>query len=127
MPIAFSSSGTFIAKPISAGGIELLATISAISFVLGAAALLCIVIAASIVAFKTRMPVRRSILVSLLLVPGWWGFEQYLGGSLEMTFGPQAISVAAIVYAIIAFTFAAGYMRMCLGFMKQRSTSSHHG
>jgi hypothetical protein len=127
MPTASSPIGTFIARPLSAEEIDLLATISAISFVVGAVALLCIVIAASIVAFKTRLPGRRSILVSLLLLPAWWGFEQYMGGSLEMAFGPEAILVAAIVYAIIAVIFSTGYLRMCFAFLKQRAASSHHG
>jgi hypothetical protein len=114
-------------RPLSAEEIDLLATISAISFIVGAAALLCIVVAASIVAYKTQLPGRRSILCSLLLLPAWWGFEQYMGGSLEMTFGPEALLVAAIVYSIIAVIFSTGYLRMCFGFLKQRTASAHHG
>ena len=114
-------------RPLSPEEIDLLATISAISFVVGAAALLSIVVAASLVAYKTQLPGRRSILCSMILLPVWWGFEQYMGGSLEMTFGPVALLVTAIVYSIIAVIFSTGYLRMCFGFLKQRAASAHHG
>ncbi|MBK6852181.1 MAG: hypothetical protein IPG93_11290 [Burkholderiales bacterium] len=114
-------------RQLSAQEIDLLASISAFSFIVGAAALLCIVGAASVVAYKTQLPGRRSILCSLLLVPAWWGFEQYMGGSLEMTFGPEALLATAIVYSIIAVIFSTGYLRMCFGFLKQRTASTRTG
>ncbi len=112
-------------RPLSPEEIDVLAKISVVSFVVGAAALLSIVVAASVVAYKTKLPGRRSILSSLLLLPFWWGFEQYMGGSLEMTFGPVALLGTAIVYSTIAVIFAAGYLRMCFGFLKQRAANAH--
>jgi hypothetical protein len=48
-----------------------------------------------------------------------------MGGSLEMTFGPVALLGTAIVYSTIAVIFAAGYLRMCFGFLKQRAANAH--
>ncbi len=113
-------------RPLSPEEVDLLAKISLVSFVVGAAALLSTIFAASFVAYKTKLPGRRSILSSLLLLPFWWGFEQYMGGSLEMTLGPVALLGTTIVYSIIAVIFAAGYLRMCFGFLKHRAANAHH-
>jgi hypothetical protein len=115
---------TFSQRPLTPNEIELLATISAISFVVGVMAFVCIIAAATIVAFKTQLPGRRSVLLSLLLLPAWWSFEQYMGGSLEMTFGPEALLVTAIVYSVIAALFSSGYQRMCMKFLKQSAVRS---
>ncbi len=50
-----------------------------------------------------------------------------MGGSLEMTFGPEALLATAIVYSIIAVIFSTGYLRMCFGFLKQRTASTRTG
>jgi len=47
-----------------------------------------------------------------------------MGGSLEMTFGPEALLVTAIIYAIIAVLFSFGYLRMCTKFLSQRTVKS---
>jgi hypothetical protein len=114
-------------RPLTPDEIDLLATISAFSFIFGVVAFLCILVAALMVALKTQLPGRLTVLLSLLLLPAWWGFEQFMGGSLEMTFGPEAFLVTAIVYSIIAVLFSFGYLRMCLKFLTQRAARSHDG
>jgi hypothetical protein len=44
--------------------------------------------------------------------PGLVGFEQFMGGSLEMTFGPVSQLVSYTVYALAALVFAFGYLRV---------------
>ena len=102
--------------------IDLLATISAISSILGFLAFACVICAAVIVAYKTRLPGRRSVPTSLVLLAFWWGFEQFMGGSLEMTFGPASQLVSYTVYALAAVVFAFGYLRMCSSFLRQRGS-----
>ncbi len=41
-----------------------------------------------------------------------------MGSSLEVTYGPPALLVSAIVYATVAVVFAFGYFRMCRAFFK---------
>ncbi|MDR1967394.1 MAG: hypothetical protein LBQ32_01700 [Burkholderiaceae bacterium] len=115
---------TFAFRPLTPAEIDLLATISAISFIFGAVAFLCILAAALVVALKTQLPGRYSVLLGLLLLSVWWGFEQFMGGSLEMTFGPEALLVTAIIYSIITVLIAFGYLRMCMKFLNQRVVKS---
>jgi hypothetical protein len=104
--------------------VDLMVTISAISFILGLIAFICVIAVAVVVAYKTRLPGRRSVLVSLVLLSAWWGFEQFMGGSLEMTFGPVSQLVSDTVYALAALVFAFGYLRMCSSFFRQRAITS---
>ena len=115
------SSQVFLARPPTPEEIDSLATISAVSFILGALAFVCVLAAASVVAVKTKLPGRHSVLASLTLLPAWWGFEKYMGGSLEMTYGPSALLVTFVVYAAVAVVFAFGYLRMCLAFVRERA------
>jgi hypothetical protein len=121
---AFQQTVTFAFRPLTPAEIDLLATISAISFIFGAVAFLCILAAALVVALKTQLPGRYSVLLGLLLLSVWWGFEQFMGGSLEMTFGPEALLVTAIIYSIITVLIAFGYLRMCMKFLNQRVVKS---
>ena len=115
------SSQIFAFRPPTPEEVDSLATISAVSFILGAVAFACVLAAASVVAVKTQVPGRYSVLLSLTVLPAWWGFEKYMGGSLEMTYGPSALLVSLVVYAAVAVVFAFGYLRMCLAFVRQRA------
>lgn len=53
-----------------------------------------------------------------------WILERINGGSLDMTFGPEATLVTYIVYSAIAVLFASGYLRMCLAIVKVGSIGS---
>jgi Mg/Co/Ni transporter MgtE len=99
-------AATFAFRSLTPGEIDLLSTISAISFILGAVAFLCILAATLVVVLKTKLPGRYSIFFSFLLLSAWWSLEQFMGGSLEMTFGPEALLVTAIIYSIIAVLFS---------------------
>lgn len=114
----------FSIKPPTPEEIDSLATISAVSFILGALAIICVLVVASVVAAKTKLPGRFSVLLSLVILPAWWGFEKSMGGDLEMTFGPPALLVSAVVYAAVAVVFAFGYLRMCKAFFRAPPTKS---
>ena len=114
-------------RPPTPEEIELLGAISMIGFGISALAFVCVVAAASFVAVKTRLPGRFSVLLSTLLLPIWWIFEQSMGGSLEMTFGPEALLVTLIVYAVFAVLFSFGFVRMCRYFLKQPPTIRSDG
>jgi len=120
MTSSSSQSEVFAIRPPTPEEIDLLATISALSFILGVLAFVCVIGAALAVALKTQLPGRRSVLLSLILLSGWWGLEQFMGGSLEVTFGPVALLVTYTVYSAIAVVFALGYLRMSFAFLKQR-------
>ena len=106
-------------RPPTTEELDLLSTISMVGFGISVLAFVCVVAAASFVAAKTRLPGRFSVLASTLVLPTWWVFEQYMGGSLEMTFGPVALLVTLIVYALFSALFSFGFVRMCLHFLKQ--------
>lgn len=110
---------TFTFRPLTPDEVDLLGSVSAISFILGALAFLCILAAATTVACKTKLPGRYSVLFSLFLLPAWWIVEKYMGGDLEITFGPEALLATATIYSVIAVVFATGYVRMCLAFLKR--------
>ena len=114
------STEVFAISPPTPEQVDLLATISAIGFLLGLVAFVCVITAAVLVAYKTRLPGRRSVPASLMLLSGWWGVEQLMGGSLEITFGPVSQLVSYTVYALAALVFAFGYLRMCSSFFRQR-------
>jgi hypothetical protein len=114
----------FSMRPPTPDELDTLATISAVSFVLGALAFLCVVVAASTVAIKTKLPGRYEVLVSLTLIGAWWAFEKAMGGNLEMTFGPVALLVTFVVYGAIAVIFALGYVRLCVAVLRQQSAKS---
>ena len=90
---------------------------------LGSVAYLSIIAAAALVVRRTRLPGRRTVLVSAVLLPGMWILEQLNGASLDITFGPEAILVTYTVYSAIAVLFASGYVRMCLAVVKRGSPS----
>lgn len=110
----------FAISPPTPEQVDLLATISVVSFILGLVAFVCVIAVAVVVAYKTRLPGRRSVPLSLVLLSAWWGFEQFMGGSLEMTFGSVSQLVSHTVYALAALVFAFGYLRMCSSFFRQR-------
>lgn len=112
----------FSFRPPTPEELDTLATVSAVSFILGALAFLCVLIAACIVAVKTRLPGRYGVLLSLALLASWWVFEKAMGGNLEMTFGPEAVLVSFVVYGAIAVVFALGYVRLCIAVLRQQAT-----
>lgn len=108
--------GYQMVRPPTQDELELLAVILGVSVSLAGLAFLCVVGAASMVAVKTRLPGRFSVLLSVLLLPLWWGLELYSGGSLEWTFGPVAQLVSVIFYSVFALVFSFGFVRMCRAF-----------
>ncbi len=112
----------FSLRPPTPEELDTLATVSAMSFVLGAVAFLCVLIAACVVAVKTKLPGRYGVLLSLALLASWWAFEKAMGGNLEMTFGPEATLVSLVVYGAVAVVFALGYVRLCIAVLRQQGT-----
>ncbi len=106
-------------RPPTTEELDLLSTISMVGFGISVLAFVCVVAATSFVAAKTRLPGRFSVLASTLILPTWWVFEQHMGGSLEVTFGPVALLATLIVYATFSVLFSFGFVRMCLHFLKQ--------
>ena len=127
MPSSNSTVETYLFMPPTPEEVDALATISAISFVLALVAFLCVVVAASMVAVKTKLPGRYCVLVGVLLLPGWWGLEQYFGGSFEMTFGPAAVLVSSVVYSAFAMLFSIGFVRMSLCFVRRPPPKESNG
>lgn len=119
-----SQSGVFAIRPPTPAEVDQLATISSISFILGFLAFICIVGAALAVALKTQLPGRWAVFLSVVLLFVWWALVQFMGGDLEMTFGPVALLVTYTVYSAIAFVFALGYLRMSFAVLKQRATQA---
>lgn len=103
---------TFI-RPPTEREIELLSVIAGISFVVAIIGFVVVIFATSRVAAKTTLPGRYSVLVSVLLLPLFWAYEQIMGGSLEMVFGPVALLASSVVYAAFAILFSWGFSRMC--------------
>lgn len=120
MTSASSPSAVFAIRPSTPAEVDFLATVSAISFIAGVLAFACVIGAAVAVALKTKLPGRRSILLSLVVLAGWWAFEQLMGGNLEMTFGPVALLVSYALYSAIAVIFSLGYLRMCFSIHRER-------
>jgi F0F1-type ATP synthase membrane subunit a len=114
-------------RPPTPDELDALSTFSTISFAVAVLAFLCVVVAASLVAAKTRLPGRYGVLASIILLPIWFIFEQSMGGSLEMTFGPAALLVAVIVYALFATLFSISFVRMCVNFLRHAPTSHNDG
>jgi hypothetical protein len=106
-------------RPPTPAEVDQLASISAISFIVGALAFICIVGAALTVALKTRLPGRWPVLLSFVLLSAWWALVQFMGGDLEMTFGPVALLVTYTVYSAIAVVFSLGYVRMSFAVFRQ--------
>jgi predicted acyltransferase len=117
-------SEVFAIRPPTPAEVDQLATISAISFILGFFAFICIVGAALTVALKTQLPGRWAVFLSGVLLFGWWALVQFMGGDLEMTFGPVALLVTYAVYSAIALVFALGYLRMSFAVLKQSATQA---
>ena len=107
--------------------LDLLSTVMMISFALAVLAFVCVVGAAPWGAVKTRLPRRSTVLPSILLLPLWFVFEQSMGGYLEMTFGPVALLVAAIVYCGFAIVFSIGFVRMSSAFLKHAAAPRRDG
>ena len=116
-----SQPEVFAFRPPTPAEVDQLATISAVSFILGFLAFLCVVGAALAVALKTQLPGRWAVLASVVLLCGWWALVQFMGGDLEMTFGPVALLVIYTVYSAFALLFALGYLRMSFAVLKQRN------
>jgi hypothetical protein len=116
-----SPTEVFAFRPPTPAEVDQLATISAISFILGALAFACVVGAALAVALKTQLPGRWTVLVSVVLLCAWWAWVQSMGGDLEMIFGPVALLVTYTAYSVFALLFALGYLRMSFAFLKQRA------
>jgi len=113
--------------PPTPAEIDTLSTFSSISFVIAVLAFFCLITAMSLVATRTKLPGRYGVLASILLLPIWWGFEQFMGGSLEMTFGPVALLVTSIVYAVFALLFSISFVRMCMHFLRHGSNNKADG
>ena len=116
--------GFQMVRPPTEEEVELLALIGGAGLLLAALAFVCVLAAASMVAAKTRLPGRYSVLMSVLVLPLWWAFEQFWGGSLELTFGPVAQLVSAIFYSVFALVFSFGFVRMCRAVPAATSVSS---
>ena len=114
----------FTMRPPTPAEVDQLATISAVSFVLGFLAFMLIVGAALVVAIKTQLPGRWAVFLSFILLFVWWASVQFMGGDLEVTFGPLALLVTYTMYSAIALVFAFGYLRMSLSVLKQRVTKA---
>lgn len=117
-----SQPEVFTIRPPTPAEVDQLATISAVSFILGFLAFMLIVGAALAVAIKTQLPGRWAVFFSFILLFGWWASVQFMGGDLEVTFGPLALLVTYTMYSAIALVFAFGYLRMSLAVLKQRVT-----
>ncbi|WP_141211438.1 hypothetical protein [Rhodoferax sp. TH121] len=117
-----SQPEVFTMRPPTPAEVDQLATISAVSFVLGFLAFMLIVGAALVVAIKTQLPGRWAVFLSFILLFVWWASVQFMGGDLEVTFGPLALLVTYTMYSAIALVFAFGYLRMSLAVLKQRVT-----
>lgn len=118
-------SGYQRVRPLTDDELELLAVVSGVSVSLAALAFFCVLVTAAVVAVKTRLPGRFSVLLSVLLLPLWWGLELYSGGSLEWTFGPVAQLVSAIFYSVFALVFSFGFVRMCRALYVASKTSAN--
>lgn len=114
-------------RPLTDEELSLLSTISLASFAIAVLAFLCLVAAVGWVALKTRLAGRYTVFASILLLPLWFGFEQAMGGYLEMTFGPVALLVEAIVYCSFAILFSLGFVRMSLAFLKHAPARPRDG
>ena len=119
-----SQPEVFTIRPPTPAEVDQLATISAVSFILGFLAFMLIVGAALAVAIKTQLPGRWAVFLSSILLFGWWASVQFMGGDLEVTFGPLALLVTYTVYSAIACVFAVGYLRMSFAVLKQRVTKA---
>lgn len=119
-----SQPEVFTMRPPTPAEVDQLATISAVSFVLGFLAFMLIVGAALVVAIKTQLPGRWAVFLSFILLFVWWASVQFMGGDLEVTFGPLALLVTYTMYSAIALVFAFGYLRMSLSVLKQRVTKA---
>jgi hypothetical protein len=119
-----SQTEVFAIRPPTPAEVDQLATISAISFILGFLAFILIVGAALAVALKTQIPGRWAVFLSVVLLFVWWALVQFMGGDLEMTFGPVSLLVTYAVYSAIAFVFALGYLRMSFAFLKPRTSQT---
>lgn len=119
-----TQSEVFAFRPPAPAEVDQLATISAISFILGVVAFICVVGAALAVALKTQLPGRWTVLASVVLLFGWWALVQVMGGDLEMTFGPVALLVTYTVYSAFAFLFALGYLRMGFAVLKHHASKA---
>lgn len=114
-------SEVFVIRPPTPAEVDHLATISAMSFILGALAFFCVVGVALAVALKTRVPGRWAILLSVVFLSAWWALVQFMGGNLEGTFGPVALLATYTVYSAFTLVFALGYLRMSFAVFKQRA------
>lgn len=114
-------SEVFVIRPPTPAEVDHLATISAISFILGALAFFCVVGVALAVALKTKVPGRWAILLSVVFLSAWWALVQFMGGDLDGTFGPVGLLVTYTVYSAFTVVFAFGYLRMSFAIFKQRA------
>ena len=119
-----SQPEVFTIRPPTPAEVDQLATISAVSFILGFLAFMLIVGAALAVAIKTHLPGRWAVFLSFILLFVWWALVQFMGGDLEVTFGPLALLVIYTIYSAIALVFAFGYLRMSFAVLKQRVTKA---
>lgn len=111
-------------RPPTPAEVDQFATISAISFILGMLAFLCVVGTALAVALKTNLPGRWAVFFSFVLLSSWWALEQFMGGNLEIVFGPVALLVSYTVYSAFALVFALGYLRMSFAVFKKPATKA---
>lgn len=122
MSSASPQSEVFVMRSLTPAEVDHLATIGAISFVVGALAMACVLGVALAVALKTKAPGRWLAFLGIALLSAWWALVQSMGGDLEATFGPVALLVTYTVYSLFAVVFAFGYWRMCFAVFRQRAT-----
>lgn len=105
-------------RPPSEQEIELLVTISAISFFLALITVVLVVSYSGYLLLRTKLPGRVEAFIGTLIFTTFFGWTQYMGGSLEMTLGPFGILLNVIVWFLSAFLFFVGHYRMLRRFRR---------
>jgi ABC-type multidrug transport system permease subunit len=105
-------------RPPSEQEMELLVTISAISFVVALIAMVFFISYFGYLLLRTRLPGRVEAFVGVFLFSTFFGWTQYMGGNLEVTLGPVGILLNVIVWYFSAVLFLVGHFRMLRRFRR---------
>lgn len=105
-------------RPLSEQEMELLVTISAISFVVALITVVFFISYAGYLLLQTRLPGRVEVFIGALSFTTFFGWTQYMGGNLEMTLGPGGILLNVIVWSLSAILFLVGHFRMLRRFRR---------
>lgn len=96
--------------------LEFVTNLSIVSSSIGAISFLVFFSCLIYIAIKTRLPGRIITLISATLWFVFYGYTYYMGGSLEMVFGPIGMIYDVIAYTTIFSVFTLGFLRMSLYF-----------